>query len=188
MRKSVKHIITIVAIVLVACAGIILVGNLSKGFQNLNPAKWELREVNDENLYQAMTIAADDDGYLARGENGLTVSVDEDNVIKCKGTAEVNDTIMVGTYKLEAGKSYVFDSNIKGSKGSVYLRLVDTANDAELKSCYNTAVVIPADELVTDINVRLEIVVVEDTGLNNLKIKPVLCIGTSVDDLVDFYK
>lgn len=187
MKKTTKRFIAVIAIVLVACAGIILVGNLSKGFQNLNPAKWELREVNDENLYQAMTFV-DDDGFLAKGENGLTVEMDEDNVINVKGTAEQDDVILVGTYKLEAGKSYVFDSNIKGSKGSVYLRLTNAANDEEIKSCYNTSVVIPGDAISSDVTVRLEIVVAEDTTLNNLKIKPVLCIGDAADELVGFYK
>lgn len=183
MKKKTKALISVVAIVLVAFTGIILVGNL--GVQALNPAKWEFRSVNDENLYQAMTFA--DDEFLANGENGLTVSIDEDRVIKVKGTAEENDVILVGTYKLEAGKSYVFDSNINGSKGSVYLRLVDTATDEEIKSCYNTTVVISGNDISTETNVRLEIVVAEDTSFNNLKIKPVLCIGTSVEDLVDYY-
>ena len=185
MKKKTKALISVVAIVLVAFTGIILVGNL--GVQALNPAKWEFRSVNDDNLYQAMTFA--DDEFLANGENGLTVSIDEDRVIKMKGTCELDngDVILVGTYKFEAGKSYVFDSNINGSKGSVYLRLVDAATDEEVKSCYNTAVVISGNDISTDTNVRLEIVVAEDTSLNNLKIKPVLCIGTSAEDLVDYY-
>ena len=183
MKKKTKALISVVAIVLVAFTGIILVGNL--GVQALNPAKWEFRSVNDDNLYQAMTFA--DDEFLANGEKGLTVSIDENRVIKVKGTAEENDVILVGTYKLEGGKSYVFDSNIKGSKGSVYLRLVNTANDEEIKSCYNTSVVISGNEIPSDVNVRLEIVVAEGTSLNNLKIKPVLCIGTSAEDLVEYY-
>lgn len=185
LKFNKKALLSVVAIVLVALTGIILVGNL--GIQALNPAKWEFRSVNEDNLYQAMSFA-DKDGTLANGENGINVTIDEDRIIQCKGTAEVDDIIVVGTYELEAGKSYVFDSGINGSKGTVYLRLTDVDNDEEIKSCYNSAVVISGDEISDNTTAKLEIVVAKDTSLNNLKIKPVLCIGTSATDLVEFYK
>ena len=185
MKKSTSRLIAVIAIALVAFAGIALVGNL--GMQALNPANWEFRSVNEDNLYQAMSFA-DNDGVLASGENGLSVKLSEDNVINVKGTAEQDEVIVVGTYKLEAGKDYVFSSNVNGSKGTIYLRLTNVANGEEVKSCYNTTVVIDGDDISTDTTVKLEIVIAEDTTLNNLKIKPVLCLGAAEDDLVAFYK
>ncbi len=187
MRAKRKMIATMVAIVLVACTGLILIGNLSKGFQNMDPTEWQLREVNEDNLYQAMNFA-DDDGVLSGGENGVTVSIDDDNIIKVSGTAEEATSIPIGTYTLKKGTSYVFNSGMNGSKGTAYLKLTNVNNDAEVKSCYNSTVVIPGDELVEDITVKLELVLAEDCSLNNVKIKPILCVGTSVEDLVEFWK
>lgn len=187
VKSSTKMKIWIVVALLIVCGGLILLGNVSKGFQNMNPADWSLVEVNEDNLYQAFTFA-DDEGFLAKGENGLTVKLDDENVIKVDGEAEIDQTILVASYTLKAGTSYVFDSGFEGSKGTIYLRLTDSANGAELKSCYNSAVVISGNEIAQDITVNLEIVIAEETDIDNLKIKPVLCVGSSVDDLVDFYK
>lgn len=187
VKSSTKMKIWIVGALLIVCASLILLGNVSKGFQNMNPSEWSIVEVNEDNLYQAFTFV-DDEGYLAKGENGLTVKLDDENVVKVNGTAEIDDTILVGTYTLKAGTSYVFDSGVEGSKGTVYLRLTNSANSAEVKSCYNSAVVISGNEIAQDITVNLEIVVAEGTDIDNLKIKPVLCVGSAADDLVNFYK
>ena len=187
VKSSTKMKIWIVAALLIACAGLILLGNVSKGFQNMNPSDWNIVEVNEDNLYQAFAFV-DDEGYLAKGENGLTVKLDDENVIEVDGAAEIDQTILVGTYTLKAGTSYVFDSGFKGSKGTIYLRLTDSTNGAEVKSCYNSAVVLSGNEIADDVIVNLEIVVAEGTDVNNLTIEPVLCVGSVTDDLVDFYK
>ena len=185
MKRTTKLLITVVAIVLIACAGIVMIGNLSKGFQNLNPTEWEMHEVNENNLYQAMTFA-DKDGLLADGENGITATIDDDNVIKVTGTAEEAFTVTVGTYTLKANTSYVFDSSFNGSKGTMYMRLKSGEN--ELAKAYNSTVIITADKLAADCPVTLEIVFAEGVSADNVKIRPVLCVGTTADDLVDFYK
>ena len=185
MKRTTKLLITVVAIVLIACAGIILIGNLSKGFQNLNPTEWELHEVNKDNLYQAMAFA-DENGVLADGEHGVTATIDDDHVIKVTGTAVNDFDMLIGTYTLKANTSYVLDSSFNGNKGNVYMVLMD--GDTVFKSVYNSTVVISASDMPADRTVTLKLLFVEGASIDNAKIRPVLCVGTTADDLVDFYK
>ena len=62
------------------------------------------------------------------------------------------------------------------------------SGENELASAYNSTVVITADKLAADCPVTLEIVFAEGVSADNVKITPVLCVGTTADDLVDFYK
>lgn len=188
MRAKNKLMIKIVVIVLVACAGVVLLGNVSGGFQNMKPSEWKLRDVNDANLYQSLDFA-DTDGVLENGGDGITVTLEEDNILKVDGTAETAKNIMVGTTTLKAGTSYVFGSNLKnGTKGTIYLRVVNTANNAVLASNYNAASVISGDDLSADTTVSIEIVIAEEVSVDNLSLKVVLCEGEAASDLVDFYK
>ena len=188
MKSSTKMKLWVVVALLIVSAVLILVGNVSQGFQNMNVDEWELRRVNEENLYQSLAFA-DTDGKLENGGDGITVTLDEDNVLKVNGTAEVDKTILVGTTTLKAGTSYVFGSNLKnGTNKTIYLRIVNAANDAVLARNYNAASVIDGDTLAADTAVKLEIVIAEETSLNNLSLEVVLGEGESVDDLVSFYK
>lgn len=188
MKSSTKMKVWIVVVLLIVSAALILLGNVSKGFQNMNPGDWKLREANEENLYQALDFA-DVDSKLENGGDGITVTLEEDNVLKVNGTAEIDKTILVGTTILKAGTSYVFGSDLEnGTNKTIYLRVVNTANDEVLASNYNAATVISGDELIIDTTVRIEIVIAEKTSINNLSLEVVLCEGDSADDLVDFYK
>lgn len=184
MRVKNKLMIKVVAIVLIACAGVVLLGNITGGFQNMKPSEWQLREVNKDNLYQDLTFA-DTDGTLEDGADGIAVTLEKNNVLKVNGTAEADKEIMVGTTTLKAG-SYVFDSSLKnGTKGTIYLRVVNTANDEVLASDYSAASVFTVS---ADTSVRLEIVVAKNAAIKNLTLEVVLCEGTAASELVSFYK
>lgn len=187
MRKN-KLMIKIVAIVLIACAGIVLLGNVSGGFQNMDPREWKLRDVNNENLFQSLDFA-DTDGVIENGGDGITVTLEKNNVLKVNGTAETAKNIMVGTTTLKAGTSYVFGSDLKdGTNGTIYLRVVNTANGSVLASNYNAASVISGDDLSADTDVSIEIVIAKDVTIRNLSLEVVLCEGEAASELVDFYK
>ena len=179
MKSKTKKWIGAIALVLVAVALSALLGNLTGGFQN----GVTLYEVNDDNLYQSVAFA-DKDGVFADGAKGVFAELDEDNVIHVKGTAEDALTITIGTYTLKAGTSYVFDSSYEGSQGSAYMALV--SGDTEYP-CYKSATVIPGNSIGSDMQVTLVLKIAKGCELNE-KLKPVLCEGTAVADLVTFYK
>lgn len=150
MKKKTKLGIAVVAGALALIAVIVALGNVTKGFQNLNPKDWELREVNEANLYQSATFM-DEDGVLLSGKDGVEVTLTDANVLKVSGEAEQDFDVLVCTVKLEAGKSYVFGSNLKdGTNKTIYLTLVDTATSEVVASYYDKAVVIPAEEIAED--------------------------------------
>lgn len=186
MKAKNKLLVTMVAIVLIACTGVILIGNLSKGFQNMDPTEWQLHEVNEENLYQAFTFKDVEDRFTD-GAKGVTATIDDDNIIAVKGTAEEAITLDIGTYTLKKGTSYVFNSGVKGSTGSIYVRLINVNTNTELKSSFGSSVVIKGEDLTADTTVMLQICVAKNAEVN-VKVKPILCIGTSGEDLVEFYK
>ncbi|MBE6604352.1 MAG: hypothetical protein E7639_01430, partial [Ruminococcaceae bacterium] len=99
MKSGTKMKIFVVVALLIACAGIVLLGNVSQGFQNMNPNEWQLRKVNTENLYQQLDFA-DTDGKLENGADGITVTIDDENVLKVNGTAQTEKVVVVGTTTL----------------------------------------------------------------------------------------
>lgn len=176
--------LTAVALVLVAVTVTALIGNLSGGFQN-GVSDWKLREVNEDNLYQSLTFG-DKNGVWASGENGISVKLKDDNSIKVSGTAEIDMEHNIGTIALKAGTAYVFDGSLKeGSNNSAYLRIVDE-NGVELATSYRGPVLITADKLTVDTNAVIWLKIMDETELN-VTLRPVLCEGTSIDDVIDFY-
>ena len=156
--------------------------NLEKVWE---PDQWELVSVNEKNLYQSVTFC-DEDGMIAEGEDGITVELNEDKVLKIDGVSKDDKTYTIGSTTLKAGTSYVFDSSMtNGSKGSVYMSIRNTVTDTVIASSYNKAIVIEA--LEADTAVSIEITIVAETEVN-MKLKPILCEADSVDNIVNYYK
>ena len=176
--------LTAVALVLVAVTVTALIGNLSGGFQN-GVSDWKLREVNEDNLYQSLTFGDTNDVW-ASGEYGISVKLKDDNVIKVSGTAQDDLEYNIGSIPLKAGTTYVFDGSLKdGSNGTAYLRIVDE-NGGTLATSYQGPVLITPDKLTQDTNAVIWLYIMDETELN-VTLRPVLCEGASIDDVIDFY-
>ena len=188
MKSKNRMKLFVVVALLVACAGMVLLGNVSQGFQNWDTEAWTLVQTNPDNLYHDL-VFADVDGKLENGADGITVTVNDNNVLKLNGHAEEDKVVVVGTTTLKAATDYVFGSNLKnGSNKTVYLRLVNNTSGATIASCYNGSTLITGDKITTDTVVRLEIVVAEEASFNSLLLRPVICEASSTDDIVSFYK
>lgn len=185
MSRKTKNMIKMVACVMAAVFGIVLLGNITSGFQNLNPADWELRSVNEANLYQQMAFA-EEDGVFADGADGITVKLNEDdNSLKIDGCAEIDKAIAIGSVTLKANTDYLFDASLNnGTNKTVYAQLVDAEGTVIAKS-YTGPVVIAA--LAEETDVTLQIVVKADTSLRRLTLKPIICEGNDVDNIIGYY-
>ena len=176
--------LTAVALVLVAVTVTALIGNLSGGFQK-GVKDWNVREVNEDNLYQSLTFG-DTNGVWASGEDGISVELKDDNSIKVKGTSETEQSYNIGSITLKANTSYVFDGSLdNGSNGTAYLYIVDK-DGVELAKSYQGPVLISADKLTEDTNAVIWLKIMDETELN-VTLRPILCEGTSIDDVIDFY-
>lgn len=182
--------LTAVALVLVAVTVTALIGNLSGGFQK-GIGDWSVREVNKNNLYQSL-IFADTDGVYASGENGVSIKLKDDNVIKVSGTAEATEekgmVYNIGSTTLRANTSYVFDSSLNdGSNGTIYMSIVNSSTGTVIASSYRGPVLISAKDITEDVGVHIELVIKNDTDVN-VTLRPILCVGNSIDDVIDFYE
>lgn len=182
-RKA-KKWIAIIAAILVGVSLLVVIGNLSNGFQN-GPEDWDLTVVNEDNLYQSFAFL-DTDGVLATGEKGVVAKINEDNVVTVSGEAEGDVEVVIGTYTLKANTTYVFDSSYEGTKGTAYVVLQD-ASGQDFAACYSDETVIPGNLIGSDMQVKLVMKIADGTDVN-AKLKPVLVKGTSANDLVSFYK
>lgn len=186
MRTKKKLNITGVLIICLAAilllgALIIWLGSATQGFMN-----WDIHAPNEDNLYQKVSFA-DDDGIIGNNKYGVTVKLTEDNELKLNGKAEQDLEIVVGTYTLEANTSYIFDSSLnKGSEGTIYMALLN-ASETAIAESYNGAAVIDAEDLTEDTVVQIVIYVAEGTSVDNIKLRPILCEGDDVDNIVKFY-
>ena len=119
------------------------------------------------------------------GADGVTVKLTDDNELKVNGYAETAQEIKIGTYMLDANTSYVFDSSLNdGSNKTVYM--VVKMGATLLCKSYTGPVVISAEKLTTDTEVSVYLVIAEDVNVN-CTLRPVLCEGNTINDLVDFY-
>ena len=188
-RLSTKAVLGIcLAAILVVGLLIVMIGNLSNGFQDMNPADWDLKVVNEDNLYQQV-VFKEENGILkdANGVKGITVSLTEDNELKVNGTAEGDQRIIVGSITLKAGTSYIFDSSFaKGSQGSMYMTIENEAGTA-LAESYVNADVIDGTTLTADTVVYVVLHIADDTSINNVTLRPILCEGNDVNNIEAFY-
>ena len=188
-RLTTKGVLCIcLAAILLVGVLVVLVGNLSKGFQDMDPNNWEIRTVNEDNLYQQAEFL-ETNGILdqANGIEGITVKVTEDNELKVNGTAEGDQRIVVGSFTLKAGTSYIFDSSYKtGSRGTMYMTIENEAGQA-LAESYVNADVIDGTSITEDTVVYVVLHIADDTSIDNVTLRPILCEGNDVDNIVTFY-
>lgn len=185
MKRKTKRFFSVIAVILIAVSLSALLGNMTGGFQD-SISEWSPYEVNEENLYQQLDFA-DDKGVLANGADGITAKLGDDNVIRVSGTAEKDIKIVIGTYTLKQGVSYVLDSSYnEGSRGGMYM-CFEKSNGEEYAACYTDEYIISGSSLDSDMTVTLVLKIADGTKVNE-KLKPVLCEGIDADDLVKFYK
>ena len=158
VKNNVKVIAITLSIVMLLMGLLVVLIKVSDGFQ-MGFEDWKLRQVNEDNLWQSMSFAADDEGLLASGENGVTVKLTEDNVLKINGTAEQDMEILVGMVTLKANTSYVFDSDFAGSGKTMYVELEDSANGTTLVNIFNASKVVKPS---TDTVVKVVIHIIND--------------------------
>ena len=186
IKPKTKKLLLIVVSVMAGLLALAFLGNVTGGFANVfKPDKWTFREPNTDNLWQSVDFAADDDGVIAEGADGVTVELTEDNEIKVKGTAEVAQTIELGKVVLNPHTAYVFDSSLSdGSNKTMYMVIKN--GDTEIISSYSGAKVIAADTFTEATEVTISLVIAEGFVANRT-LKPILCTGANVADAVDFY-
>ena len=173
MKRSTKRWVTLIAVALACLTVGALLGNM-----------FDFHAPNEENLWQDVSFAGND-GVILDGADGVTVKLTDDNELKVNGYAETAQEVLVGTYTLDANTSYVFDSSLNdGSNKTVYM-VVKNGSTLLCKS-YTGPVVISAEKITADTEVSIYLVVAEDVNVNTT-LRPVLCEGDSVNDLIDFY-
>ena len=176
MKKKMQRILILVGSILLTVLAVV---GLSKA---TGVAEWNFREPNPDNLYSQISLNPDiKDGIVADGEKGVLIELDDDNRIKINGTADEDVTYAIGTVTLPAG-TYVFDSDINnGSKGSVYMSLMN--GESVVAEGYRGEVVFT---LATECTVTVTVTIKGETDVNKT-LEPVICKGTSADDLVSFW-
>ena len=181
-----KKILAVVGIVLASVMLCAVLGNISGGFENiLKPDKWTFRTVNEDNIYQSFTFGAVD-GVINDGENGITVKLEEYNVLKVKGTSEGKQAIIIASGTLKADTAYVFDSSLDdGSAKTIYMTVENTDGEV-IAASYTGPVKVPVQTADTTVYIKLH-VEAEHEIKGTLTLKPVICVGESADDLVKFF-
>lgn len=186
MSKKMKYFLITVAIVAVFALGIVALGKVTVGFQNWNTDEWSLLQNNPDNLYHSLNFSAEN-GIVADGSNGISVKVDEDNhSVRISGTAEADGSYLIGTTTLKANTTYVFDGGMdNGTSKTACVSVINASTDEVIKSSYTGPVLI--SDIVADTEIKIMVTVMEEASLN-ITIRPVLCVGSTVDDVVNYYK
>ena len=173
MKRSTKRWITLIAVALCCLTVGALLGNI---FDIGNP--------NEDNLWQSATFA-EEGGVICDGADGVTVKLTDDNAVKVNGYAETAQEILLGTVELQANTSYIFDSSLNdGSNKTVYM--VIKSGDTVLAKSYTGPVVITAEKLAMNAEAQIYLIIAEDVDVNET-LRPVICEGETVDELVSFY-
>lgn len=189
MSRKTRNILIGVGAFLLAVLTLVLIGKASGGFTDFEDMR--LREPNEKNLWQSMTIP--NDGKIASGEHGLTVKVNEDGQVKINGTSEEQCEYVLATGTLAKNTSYVFKSGLtNGTAGTVHIvicRKGDTSESGVLATSYNGYNTIDGSKLTQDTEVEVVLIVNnKDVSVSNVTLEPVLCVGTEEADLVKFWK
>ena len=109
-KKNLKWTGIIVAAILATVMLVSWIGNLSGGFDNMNPADWQLYDRNENNLIAADALLEEFDNG-----NGFTVKRNDDGTLTVNGKNESTEaqTIELGTIELEPG-TYTFTTGKNG--------------------------------------------------------------------------
>lgn len=173
MKVKTKRWITLIAVALCCLTVGALVGNML-----------DIGSPNADNLWQSATFA-EEGGVICDGADGITVKLTDDNEVKVDGYAETAQEILLGTVELQANTAYVFDGSLNdGSNKTVYM--VIKSGSTVLAKSYTGPVVITADKLAMNAEAQIYLVVAEDVTVN-VTLRPVICEGETVDELISFY-
>ena len=182
LKPRTRRWLSILAVILASVTICGFIVSISDGGENFfKPSEWVFREVNENNLYQTMTFA-NEDGKYADGADGVTVKLDDQNRIKVNGVAEKALKVQIGTITLNANTSYIFGGMEDGSNKTMYLSL-NKEDGTEFAKCYNSATVVKPDTTVT---LYLTLNIAEDHSASDV-LEPIVCIGSDVEDIVNYY-
>ena len=186
MKFKTKMILITVAICAVFALGIVALGRFTIGFQNWNTDEWKLLQNNPENLYHSLEFQ-DVNGVIADGSNGISVKLDEENhSVRIRGTAEADGSYLIGTITLKANTTYVFDGGMdNGTAKTAYVSVINASTDEVIATSYTGPVLIK--DITADTEIKIVVTILEEASLN-LSIRPVLCVGSTLDDVVNYYK
>lgn len=109
-KKNLKITGIIVAAIMATVMLVSWIGNLSGGFENMNPGDWQLRDRNENNLIAVDTLMEEFDNG-----NGFTVKRNDDGTLTVNGKNEATEAqeIELGTIELEPG-TYTFTTGKDG--------------------------------------------------------------------------
>lgn len=109
-KKNLKWTGIIVAAILAIVMLVSWIGNLSGGFDNMNPADWQLYDRNENNLIGAEALVEEFDNG-----NGFTIKRNDDGSLSINGKNESTEAqnIELGTIELEPG-TYTFTTGKDG--------------------------------------------------------------------------
>ena len=109
-KKNLKITGIIVAAILATVMLVSWIGNLSGGFENMNPGEWQLRDRNENNLIAADALVEEfDNGF------GFSIKRNDDGTLTVNGKNESEEaqTVELGTIELEPG-TYTFTTGKNG--------------------------------------------------------------------------
>lgn len=178
-KKKLKKFITYALCALALVAAMAVVGNLSNGFQNLNPKDWEILQPNENNLI--LKDALDD---KVKSETGFIVTTKNGVVsLTGKNNGAFNDTVKLGTIKLPAG-TYTFTTAKDGVNDDTtaytyYMSLTDDAGTVNMIA--DEKVIVVTEETEYNISVT----VAADQKVDGIKLYPVIVEG---EDAEGFYQ
>ena len=149
-----------------------LLGFVTAGFQQWSIDEMKdnaARKVNPDNYYTVECVELVD----SNTGDGIEVDVNEKNgAIRLNGTAGVDMTLDLGSVTLDAGE-YTLTAIDGASNATIYMTA--TVGDAVYKFDFtpNNTITITSDNTV----VELDIIIKQDTKLNNVQVLPVIVEG-----------
>ena len=186
MNIRTRNILITIGIVAVAALLIVMLGKVTVGFQNWETDEWSLLQNNPDNLYHSLNFTAEN-GVIADGSNGISVKLDDENhSVRISGTAEADGSYLIGTTVLKANTTYVFDGGMdNGTKKTAYVSVINASTDEVIATSYTGPVLIK--DITADTEIKIMVTVMEEASLN-LTIRPFLCVGSTIDDVVSYFK
>ncbi len=177
-KRKTKKVLSGILAVGVIIGALAFLGNVSHGFENLNPKDWEIQQVNEENLIKVENYTIEQGVY--NPGTGISVDVKKDGTFivdgEHGGSEDLN--IEIGTVELKAG-TYTFKSGYKGAGVyKAYLKLV--TDDGYKKADFENPI-----EITADTTAKIVLVICPEAELNNARFQPTLAEGT---EAIDFFE
>lgn len=178
IKRKTKKLLSGILAVGVIISALAFIGNVSHGFENLNPKDWEIQQVNEENLIKVENYTIEQGLY--NPGTGITVDVKKDGTFivdgEHGGSEDLN--VKIGTVELTAG-TYTFESGYKhAGVYKAYLKLV--TDSGVVKADFDNPV-----EISANTTAEIVLVICPEAELNNARFAPTLAEG---NDAIDFYE